>query len=149
MAAIVATPILGRCAILENWGFRVVHAEQLNLSVSVVAPWLDAFLRDDPSGLYGLEQAAESGGLDLTLSCALSVETPQSNVLEVFYQDPPSGLTLRNTTNLPMRVTLWSVYGRPVLQQTMEPAMQWVPRVPNGAYVVTMDGAAARTVVVQ
>ena len=131
-------------------GFQgLSHADQLALSVSVVVPWLDAFLRDDPSGLDGLEQAVASGGLDLTLSCALSVETLQLDALEVFYQDPPSGLTLRNTTNQPMRVTLWSVYGRSVVQRTLEPEMQWVPRVPNGVYVVTSGGAFARSVIVQ
>jgi dienelactone hydrolase len=131
-------------------GFQgLTHAEQLALSVSVVVPWLDAFLRDDLSGLDGLEQAAASGGLDLTLSCALSVATPQREALKVFYQNPPTGLTLHNTTNHPMQVTLWSVFGRPVLQQTLGPAAQWIPRLPNGMYVVTSGGAYARSVIVQ
>ena len=115
----------------------------------MVAPWLDAFLRDNPSGLDGLEQAAASGGLDLTLSCALLVETLQLDALEVFYQDPPSGLTLRNTTNQPLQMTLWSLYGRSVVQRTLEPGMQWVPRVPNGVYVVTSGGTFTRSVIVQ
>ena len=106
-------------------------------------------LRDDPSGLDGLEQAAASSGLDLTLSCALSVETLRLDALEVFYQDTPSGLTLRNTTNHPLQVTLWSVYGRSVVQRTLEPGMQRVPRVQNGVYVVTSGGALARSVIVQ
>ena len=156
--AFVSIPDGGHCGYADpgtlcdfgELGFQgLSHAEQLALSVSVVAPWLDAFLRDDPSGLDGLEQAAASGGLDLTLACALSVDTPQPEALEVFYQEPPLGLTLHNTTNHPMRVTLWSVYGRPVLQQTLGPAMQWVPRVPNGVYVVTSSGAFARSVIVQ
>lgn len=156
--AFVSIPDGGHCGYADpgtlcdfgELGFQgLSHAEQLALSVSVVAPWLDAFLRDDPSGLDGLEQAAISGGLDLTLSCALSVETLQLDALEVFYQDPPSGLTLRNTSNHPLQVTLWSVYGCAVVQRTLEPGMQWVPRVPNGVYVVTSGGAFARSVIVQ
>jgi len=124
------------------------HAEQLALSVSVVVPWLDAFLRDDPSGLDALEQAATSGGLELTLSCVLTVETQEPAAPEVFYQDPPSGLTLLNPTNHPMQATLWSVHGQKVLQHTLEPAAQWIPRVPYGLYVVTSGGVFSRTVVV-
>ena len=156
--AFVSIPDGGHCGYADpgtlcdfgELGFQgLSHAEQLALSVSVVVPWLDAFLHDDPSGLDGLEQAAASGGLDLTLSCALSVETLQPEALEVFYQDPPSGLTLHNTTNLPVQVRLWSVYGRSVVQRTLEPDKQWVPRVPNGVYVVTSGGAFARSVIVQ
>jgi dienelactone hydrolase len=156
--AFVSIPDGGHCGYADpgtlcdfgELGFQgLSHAEQLALSVSVVAPWLDAFLRDDPSGLDGLEQAAISGGLDLTLSCALSVETLQPEAPEVFYQEPPSGLTLRNTTNQSLQVTLWSVYGRSMVQRTLEPGMQWVPRVPNGVYVVTSGGAFARSVIVQ
>ena len=156
--AFVSIPDGGHCGYADpgtlcdfgELGFQgLSHAEQLDLSVSVVAPWLDAFLQDDPSGLDGLEQAAASSGLDLTLSCALSVETLQRDALEVFYQDPPSGLTLRNTTNHPLQAILWSVYGRSVVQRTLEPEMQWVPRVPNGVYVVTSGGAFARSVIVQ
>lgn len=156
--AFVSIPDGGHCGYADpgtlcdfgELGFQgLSHAEQLALSVSVVVPWLDAFLRDDPSGLDGLEQAAAAGGLDLNLSCALSVEKPQPDALEVFYQDLPSGLTLRNTTNRLLQATLWSVYGLPVLQKTLEPGMQWVPRVPNGVYVVTSGGAFARSVIVQ
>lgn len=156
--AFVSIPDGGHCGYADpgtlcdfgELGFQgLPHAEQLALSVSVVVPWLDAFLRDDPSGLAALEQAAASGGLDLALSCELSVETPEPRALEVFYQDPPSGLTLQNTTNRSMQVTLWSVYGRRVLQQTLEPATHWAPRVPKGIYVVTSSGASARKVIVQ
>lgn len=156
--AFVSIPDGGHCGYADpgtlcdfgELGFQgLTHAEQLALSVSVVVPWLDAFLRDDLSGLDGLEQAAASGGLDLTLSCILSVETPQPEALEVFYQEPPSGLTLHNTTNHPLQAILWSVYGRPVLQQKLEPAMQWIPRVPDGVYVVTTDGSSGRAVVVR
>jgi hypothetical protein len=48
-----------------------------------------------------------------------------------------------------MQVTLWSVFGRPVLQQTLGPSAQWIPRLPNGMYVVTSGGAYARSVIVQ
>ncbi|MBO75088.1 MAG: hypothetical protein CMD33_07440 [Flavobacteriales bacterium] len=156
--AFVSIPNGGHCGYADpgtlcdfgELGFQgLSHAEQLALSVSVVVPWLDAFLRDDPSGLDGLEQAAVSGGLDLTLSCALSVATPQPEALKVFYQNPPTGLTLFNTTNRHLQAKLWSVYGRPVLQKTVEPAAQWTPRLPNGLYVLTTDGEAARTIVVQ
>ena len=156
--AFVSIPDGGHCGYADpgtlcdfgELGFQgLSHAEQLGLSVSVVVPWLDAFLRDDPLGLDGLEQAAASSGLDLTLSCALSVAAPQPKTLEVFYQEPPLGLTLHNTTNHPLQATLWSVYGRPVLRYTVEPAAYWTPRLPNGAYVVTTDGVAGRSVVVQ
>ena len=156
--SLVSIPEGGHCGFADpgtlcdfgELGFQgLSHAEQLALAVSVVTPWLDAFLRDDPSGLDELEQAAASGGLDLTLSCALSVATPQTEVLEVFYQNPPTGLTLHNTTNHPLQVALWSVYGRPVLQQILGPAAQWTPRLPNGLYVVTTDGSAGRAVVVR
>ena len=156
--AFVSIPEGGHCGFADpgtlcdfgELGFQgLTHAEQLALSVSAVVPWLDAFLRDDPSGLDELEQAAASGGLNLTLSCALSVETPQPEALEVFYQNPPTGLTLHNTTNHPLQVALWSVYGRPVLQQTLGPAAQWTPRLPNGLYVVTTDGSAGRAVVMR
>jgi dienelactone hydrolase len=156
--AFVSIPDGGHCGYADpgtlcdfgELGFQgLSHAEQLDLSVSVVVPWLDAFLRDDPSGLDGLEQAAASGGLDLTLSCALSVAALQPKTFEVFYQEPPLGLTLHNTTNRPLQATLWSVYGRPVLRYTVEPAEHWTPRLPNGAYVVTTDGVAGRSVVVQ
>ena len=156
--AFVSIPDGGHCGYADpgtlcdfgELGFQgLSHAEQLALSVSVVVPWLDAFLRDDPSGLDEVEQAAASSGLGLTLSCALSVETLQPDALEVFYQDPPSGLTLHNITNRPLQATLWSVYGRPVLQKTLEPGMLWVPRVPNGVYVVTSGGAFARSVIMQ
>ncbi|MGB1945196.1 MAG: hypothetical protein ACPHM0_05840, partial [Flavobacteriales bacterium] len=60
-----------------------------------------------------------------------------------------TGLTLHNTTNCPLQVALWSVYGRPVLQQTLGPTAQWIPRLPNGLYVVTMDGSAGRAVMVR
>ncbi|MGB2134982.1 MAG: T9SS type A sorting domain-containing protein, partial [Flavobacteriales bacterium] len=156
--AFVSIPDGGHCGYADpgtlcdfgELGFQgLTHAEQLALSVSVVVPWLDAFLRDDPSGLDELEQAAASGGLELTLSCALSVVTPQPEALEVFYQNPPTGLTLHNTTNCPLQVALWSVYGRLVLQQTLGPTAQWIPRLPNGLYVVTMDGSAGRAVMVR
>ena len=156
--AFVSIPDGGHCGYADpgtlcdfgELGFQgLSHAEQLTLSVSVVAPWLDAFLRDDPSGLDGLEEAAASGGLDLTLSCALTVETPEAEALEVFYQDPPAGITLHNTTNHPIQVALWSVYGRPVFKHTLAPATLWMPSVPNGVYVVTSGSAFARSVIVQ
>ena len=156
--AFVSIPDGGHCGYADpgtlcdfgELGFQgLTHAEQLAFSVSLVVPWLDAFLRDDPSGLDELEQAAASGGLDLTLSCALSVSTPQPEVLEVFYQNPPTGLTLQNSANHPVQVTLWSVYGRPVLRHTVGPDEQWIPRLPNGLYVVTTDGSAGRAVVVR
>jgi predicted alpha/beta-hydrolase family hydrolase len=156
--AFVSIPEGGHCGYADpgtlcdfgELGFQgLSHAEQLALSVSVVAPWLNAFLRDDPSGLDGVEQAAASGGLDLTLSCALTVETPVSEALEVFYQNPPTGLTLFNTTNRPLLVTLWSAHGRKVLDYMLDPAMRWIPQVPNGVYVVTSGGALARMVIVR
>ena len=156
--AFVSIPEGGHCGFADpgtlcdfgELGFQgLTHAEQLAFSVSLVVPWLDAFLRDDPSGLDELEQAAASGGLDLTLSCALSVSTPQPEALEVFYQNPPTGLTLQNSANHPVQVTLWSVYGRPVLRHTVGPDEQWIPRLPNGLYVVTTDGSAGRAVVVR
>ena len=155
--AFVSIPDGGHCGYADpgtlcdfgELGFQgLSHAEQLALSVSVVVPWLDAFLRDDPSGLDALEQAATSGGLELTLSCVLTVETQEPAAPEVFYQDPPSGLTLLNPTNHPMQATLWSVHGQKVLQHTLEPAAQWIPRVPYGLYVVTSGGVFSRTVVV-
>lgn len=156
--AFVSIPEGGHCGYADpgtlcdfgELGFQgLSHAEQLALSVSVVAPWLNAFLRDDPSGLDGVEQAAASGGLDLTLSCALTVETPVSEALEVFYQNPPTGLTLFNTTNQPLLVTLWSAHGRKVLDYMLDPAMRWIPQVPNGVYVVTSGGTLARMVIVR
>jgi hypothetical protein len=156
--AFVSIPDGGHCGFADpgtlcdfgELGFQgLSHAEQLALSVSVVVPWLDAFLRDDPSGLDVLEQAASAGGLGLTLSCALTVEAPESEALEVFYQNPPTGLTLLNTTNQPMQATLWSAHGRKVLDHRLEPAMRWTPQVPSGMYVVTSGGAFARTVIVQ
>ena len=156
--AFVSIPDGGHCGYADpgtlcdfgELGFQgLSHEEQLALSVSVVLPWLDAFLRDDPSGLDALEQAATSGGLDLTLSCALTVETQEPEALEVFYQNSPSGLTLFNPTNHPMQVTLWSMHGQQAAQYTLEPTTQWVPPVPNGVYVVTSGGAVARTVIVQ
>jgi len=156
--AFVSIPDGGHCGYADpgtlcdfgELGFQgLSHAEQLASSVSVVVPWLDAFLRDDPSGLDGVEQAASAGGLELTLSCALTVEAQESEALEVFYQNPPTGLTLLNTTNQPMQATLWSAQGRKVLDHTLEPAMRWTPHVPNGVYVVTSGGAFARTVIVQ
>lgn len=156
--AFVSIPDGGHCGFADpgtlcdfgELGFQgLSHAEQLALSVSVVVPWLDAFLRDDPSGLDALEQAATSGGLELNLSCALAVATPQSEALEVFYQNPPLGLTLLNPTNHLIQATLWSVHGQQIVQHTLEPATQWIPRVPNGVYVVTSSGALARTVIVQ
>ena len=155
--AFVSIPDGGHCGYADpgtlcdfgELGFQgLSHAEQLALSVSVVVPWLDAFVRDDPSGLDALEQAAALSGLGLTLSCALKVETPVLETLEVFYQDPPSGLTLHNTTNHPVRATLWSVHGQQAAQRTLEPAVQWTPSVTKGLYVVTSGGAFARTVIV-
>ena len=131
-------------------GFQgLSHAEQLALSVSVVVPWLDAFLRDDTDALDVLEQAAVSGSLNLTLSCVLAAVTPEPDVLEVFYQDLPTGLTVRNNTDQPMEAMLWSAQGQQVVQRTLEPGTQWSPSVPNGVYVVTGDGALKRKVVVQ
>ena len=156
--AFVSIPDGGHCGYADpgtlcdfgELGFQgLSHAEQLASSVSVVVPWLDAFLRDDPSGLDALEQAASVGGLELTLSCPLTVEAQESEALEVFYQNPPTGLTLLNTTNQPMQATLWSAQGRKVLDYALEPAMRWTPHVPNGVYVVTSGGAFARTVIVQ
>ena len=156
--AFVSIPDGGHCGFADpgtlcdfgELGFQgLSHAEQLALSVSVVVPWLDAFLRDDPSGLDGVEQAASVGGLELTLSCALTVEAQESEALEVFYQNPPTGLTLLNTTNQPIQATLWSAQGRKVLDHTLEPAMRWTPQVPSGVYVVTSGGAFARKVIVQ
>lgn len=156
--ALVSIPDGGHCGFadpgtlcdLGELGFQgVSHAEQLALTVGVVLPWLDAFLKDDPAALDALEQSANDAGLDLELSCELGTypESAEPMGFEVAYQNPPAGLVLKNRAETPICLTLWSIHGTRVMSRTLEPLERWAPDVQNGMYVVTAEGFPARSVV--
>ena len=137
---------------LGEIGFQgLSHDEQLALSLSVLVPWLDAFLKDDPAALETLDLAGESLELELNLLCGLDLMEGvlDHGGIEIFYRDPPYGLTLWNKTNNQAQATLWSVYGRRVVQHTFGINEKWTPVGLSGVYVVIAGGSAARMILIR
>lgn len=77
-------------------GFQgLSHAEQLELTLGLLVPWLDAFLRDDPLAWGEFEDyAAASNDLILELDCALSIRPKIPLPLQVYPNPTSNSMTL-------------------------------------------------------
>jgi hypothetical protein len=84
------------CDIGELGFSGLTHAEQLQLSLGLVVPWLDAFLRDDPLAWGEFEAAAvASDDVILELDCALSIRPQTPLNLQVYPNPTSNSMTLR------------------------------------------------------
>lgn len=82
---------------LGEFGFSgLPHAEQLEFTLELMVPWLDAFVRDDPLAWEEFESyAAASDDVMLDLDCVLSIN-PHSSLNIQAYPNPSSdSMTLR------------------------------------------------------
>lgn len=77
-------------------GFQgLSHAEQLELTLGLLVPWLDTFLRDDPLAWGEFEAyAAASNDLILELDCALSIRPKIPLHLQVYPNPTSNSMTL-------------------------------------------------------
>ena len=84
------------CDIGELGFSGLTHAEQLQLSLGLMVPWLDAFLRDDPLAWGEFEAyAAASDDVILELDCALSIRPQTPLNLQVYPNPTSNSMTLR------------------------------------------------------
>ena len=91
------------------------HAEQLEMTLGVTIPWLDAFLKDDLNGLDALDAFAAEVNVNLELACSLQVEEVVSDKLDVHPNPGQGGGYIRNASMQQANLEVYNARGQRVV----------------------------------
>ncbi len=121
-------------------GFNGLAAsEQLEISLGLTVPWLDAFLKDDPEGLDVLDALASEANVTLELACALQVFETAIAGLDVHPNPGRGGGYIRNNSLQKANLEVYNATGQlEYAEPNLSPGNYVELRLDPGLYVIKM-----------